>query len=113
MDTPSARSSAPLWAATPHSFRHKNAEGGGQTRVWLMDPKDARHGERLMRNFSDWPSDGSACSLSSVLETGPIPQKYYLSGKASAGILRRAEKRGKALPELLKQALESVANKLL
>lgn len=35
-----------------------------------------------------------------------MPLKYYLSPKACQGILRRAEKRGKELPESLKQALE-------
>lgn len=32
-------------------------------------------------------------------------RKYYLSVKACLGILRRAEKRGKELPEILRQAL--------
>ena len=31
--------------------------------------------------------------------------KYYLSARACEGILRRADKRGKELPEVLKQAL--------
>lgn len=38
-----------------------------------------------------------------------MPQRYYLSPKACAGILRRAEKRGKALPAALAAALRSVA----
>lgn len=48
--------------------------------------------------------------LSSVLETGPIPERFFLSAKACAGILRRAEKRGKVLPEVLKQALREAAS---
>ena len=36
--------------------------------------------------------------------------KYNLSAKAAAGILRRAEKRGKKLPTILKKALEDVAS---
>lgn len=110
---PSAPSSRPLWDAIPPSFRHANAGDGGATRVWLMDQKDAALGGRLMRNFSAWPSAAAVCSLSSVLETGPIPRKYFLSAKACAGILRRAEKRGKALPPMLKAALESVAATLV
>jgi len=43
-----------------------------------------------------------------VLERGSIPRRYFLSGKACAGILRRAAKRGKTLPPLLEQALRSV-----
>ena len=47
--------------------------------------------------------------LSQVLETGSIPQRYFLSSTACAGILRRAEKRGKTLPAALQQALAAVA----
>ena len=47
--------------------------------------------------------------LSKVLERGPVHQKYFLSEKACSGILRRAERRGKALPEPLRQALQAVA----
>jgi hypothetical protein len=44
----------------------------------------------------------------SILEAD-VPEKYYLSPKACQGILRRAERRGKKLPELLEVALVSVA----
>jgi hypothetical protein len=47
-------------------------------------------------------------SLSQVLENGPVPQRYFLSEKACSGILRRAEKRGKQLPEQLRAALTAV-----
>jgi hypothetical protein len=47
----------------------------------------------------------SASSLSRILEAAPHP-KYYLSRTACLGILRRAKKRGKELPPVLKQALE-------
>ena len=60
-------------------------------------------------NGSDWPSAVAVCSLSDVLETGPLPQRFYLSQKACAGILRRAEKRGKELPPMLREALQAVA----
>lgn len=49
--------------------------------------------------------------LSEILETGPVPARYYLSARACAGILRRAEKRGKELPLALRQALETVAQR--
>ena len=38
-----------------------------------------------------------------------VDPKYNLSAKAAAGILRRAEKRGRSLPPLLLTALERVA----
>ena len=50
----------------------------------------------------------SVCSLSDILEIGGVPQRYFLSAKACAGILRRAEKRGKKLLPLLQLALHSV-----
>lgn len=48
--------------------------------------------------------DGTVCGLSDILEYDPDP-KYNLSWKACYGILKRAENRGKVLPEPLKDAL--------
>lgn len=77
----------------------------------------AWHGEYMMRSFGEKPSilteessfpalpNGVEESrLSQILTDRPHP-KYYLSAKAAAGILRRAAKRGKELPEVLKNAL--------
>ena len=63
-----------------------------------------------MPNTSEFPSDAAVCSLSDVLEAGPVPQRFFLSPKACAGILRRAEKRGKSLPPFLAEALRAVAS---
>jgi len=61
-------------------------------------------------NTPVWPNDASVCSLSDVLEeTGSVPQRFFLTPRACAGILRRAAKRGKELPPQLKAALEEVA----
>ena len=74
------------------------------------------HGGCWTLNGAEWtgsqkPSrnDGDVSSLSDVLETHNVPPKYFLSAKACSGILRRAEKRGKELPQLLKQALEQTS----
>ena len=68
-------------------------------------------GESWTLSTSDWPNAASVCSLSDILEpTGDIPQRFYLSGKACRGILRRAEKRGKELPLQLAHALKAVAD---
>jgi hypothetical protein len=56
------------------------------------------------------PPDERA-SLSDVLETGPHLLKYCLSPKAAAGILRRAERRDRVLPESLMTALRAVAER--
>ncbi len=67
--------------------------------------------EFLTLNTSEWPRDAAVCSLSQTLEVGSVPQRFFLSAKACAGILRRAEKRGKALPELLRQALMAATSR--
>jgi phage-related holin len=68
--------------------------------------------EFLTLNTSEWPKDAEECLLSDTLEIGDLPQRFYLSEKACKGILNRAEKRGKKLPSMLKEALEIVANQL-
>jgi hypothetical protein len=70
------------------------------------------HTEFLTLNTSEWPKDADVCLLSDTLEIGDVPQRFYLSAKACAGILRRAEKRGKTLPQPLQQALHSVAQEM-
>ena len=49
--------------------------------------------------------DEGVSSLSDILETGDLPQKYYLTEKHCQGILHRAEKKGKKLPEKLRKIL--------
>jgi hypothetical protein len=74
-----------------------------------MDPGAELRGAFSTLNISDWPNAAAVCSLSQVLETGSISQRFFLSSKACAGILRRAEKRQKTLPPALQAALEAVA----
>ena len=68
--------------------------------------------ECLTLSTSEYHSDTGVCSLSDILETGDVPPKFYLSPRACAGILRRAEKRGKSLPQFLAAALQAVASEL-
>ena len=63
----------------------------------------------LTLSSSEFHSAAVACSLSDILERGSVPQRYYLSPRACRGILRRAERRGKALPPALLTALTQVA----
>ena len=66
-----------------------------------------------MLSTSEYPSGGAeSSSLADVLETSEVPQKYYLSAKACAGILTRAARRGKKLPEALETALRAQAGDL-
>ena len=66
-------------------------------------------GECWIASISEWPNDAVVFSLSDILETGDVPQKFYLSPKACRGILRRAEKRGRELPSALRSSLEQTA----
>lgn len=85
-----------------------------QTEEGILEPSLGRWGtwgmgspiEFWTLNGSDSPKEESVCLLSDVLEIGKVQQKYYLSQKACAGIIRRAEKRNKKLPEMLHQALQ-------
>ena len=88
----------------PSSGRWANSGMGGPTESWT----------RSMCEWTDTlvpsPSDDGVCSLSHVLEDSrDVPARFYLSQKACAGILRRAERRGKTLPPLLLEALKSAA----
>ena len=61
-------------------------------------------GECMTRNTGESPNAAVVSRLSQILEVTP-QEKYSLSAKACQGILRRAERRGKDLPEMLKTVL--------
>ena len=63
---------------------------------------------RRLEGLGESHKDGGVYLLSSILQEH-VPDRYSLSPKACQGILRRAEKRGKELPEVLKRALERQA----
>ena len=65
-------------------------------------------GDCTMPNFGESPSVDVESQLSQILEETAQP-KYYLSPRACQGILKRAEKKGKALPDILRKALETQA----
>lgn len=62
------------------------------------------HGAFLMHSFGESPSAAAESRLSQILEENAHP-KYFLSARACAGIIRRAERRGKELPTMLREAL--------
>ena len=104
-----------FWQDFAERLIPSHQDASGQTQVWCLDRNAPLPGAFSMLNFSEWPSaaGGSLCSLSEVLETGPLPERFFLSAKACSGILRRAEKRGKQLPAPLMQALVAVAEQEL
>jgi len=87
----------------PSSGGWSNSGMGSPTESWTLNTSEWNH------TLVPSPSVGGVCSLSDVLEpTGSVPQRYYLSARACAGILRRAANRERELPELLRLALERV-----
>ena len=63
-------------------------------------------GRFTMHSFGELPREDADCRLSEILVDTPHP-KYSLSAKACKGILTRADRRGKGLPEILRKALEN------
>lgn len=76
--------------------------GGATTMKWEDD--GAWLGECMTRNTGESPNAAVVSRLSQILEVTP-QEKYSLSAKACQGILRRAERRGKDLPPVLKEVL--------
>jgi hypothetical protein len=63
----------------------------------------------ILETFEDWSERHALMSYSDRVS---YIQDYYLSPKACAGILRRAQVMGKEIKGQLKDALESVASQL-
>ena len=60
----------------------------------------------LEQNIGDYPREPNPTLLSEILQDDADP-RYNLSAKACRGILNRANKRGKKLPDVLREALEA------
>jgi hypothetical protein len=80
----------------------------GEAQVWSLGRGGAPPGDSLTLNTSACPNDAVASSLSQVLEAD-VPPRFFLSPRAAAGILHRAEKRGRELPSRLKESLMDLA----
>lgn len=81
----------------------------GRTRVVCLGKNESWPGGCSTLNTSEWPNAAAVCLLSAVLAPDSVRPTHYLSPAACLGILRRAEKRGRALPAALRQALEAQA----
>jgi len=87
----------------------KKTRNGSQTDVSTMTwVNGALLGEYTTHSFGECPKEENESRLSQILEDCPHP-KYYLSEKACLGILRRTERRGKKLPEVLEKVLNNQA----
>ena len=83
-------------------LQERTESGQNLERFPVMD--GLLHGDCSTLNTGESPSAARESRLSWILEDN-VPQKFYLSARACQGILVRASRRGKPLPELLKQAL--------
>ena len=80
----------------------RRASGQRQDASWQMG--GALLGEYSMHSFGESPKEDVESHLSQILEDNPH-QKYCLSDRACLGILNRANRRGKVLPNVLEEAL--------
>lgn len=99
-----------FWACSREQWSKSHPEAGRppDSSPEFLTPTESRT-ECLTLSIAEFPSGGVASSLSDILETTDLPQRYFLSSRACAGILRRAARRGKELPAALLAALQSVA----
>ena len=100
--TPSLRKSA-VYRRSPYLYLDRRA-GHGLLPGLLWERDSLLLGGYWMLNFGVSPREEIASSLWQILED-TVPEKYYLSPTACGSIIRRADKRGKKLPEILRKAL--------
>ena len=98
----SSRRSAPSSNRELMFLDLRGGAGGLLGVSWVADT--ALPGVSTTLNIGECPSAVRESTLSQILDLN-APEKYSLSAKACAGILRRAKRRGKELPGMLKDAL--------
>lgn len=106
--------SEPCWKNLPalnsQTFQFLDLRIGGADGAKLEQSPEADglwHGDSSTLNTGEYPNAERESLLSWILEDN-VPQKYYLSARACQGILTRASRRGKPLPDILRQALMDV-----
>jgi site-specific DNA-cytosine methylase len=81
------------------------------SRRWPTSGFSTARGACWTADTSESPSDGDASSFLPDVLQEDAPQRFYLSPKAAAGIIRRAKKRGRKLPKELAPALTELARR--
>src|SRR5690606_31093697 len=104
--------SAVSWQRLPGSKGVKFSLQGkdGQMQVTCLGPEVRWPGESLTVNTSAFPNAANVSLLSHMLETDLPPSilaRYSSSAELKAGVLRRANDRGKPLPRFLEAALKT------
>ena len=92
------------YIAPDYQFLDLSSDAGNLLGQYEWTTRSALHGGCWLRNTGPSPRDAIESFLSQILEDHP-PKKYYLTTAACLGILRRAEERGKPLPQALDTAL--------
>lgn len=104
LSKPSRKLPTPTFMCLNLNKRHLGQDLLGNTQAMWLAMDGASLGERLMLNTGEYPNVVVESTLSQILEAN-APTKYYLSARACQGILNRAERRGKKLPQMLEDAL--------
>lgn len=105
-----AKTSGPCWKNLPawnnQTLQFLDLRGGADGAKPEQSPETDGlwHGDSSMLNTGEYPREENVSLLSQILEVN-VPQKYYLSARACHRILTRASRRGKPLPDILRQAL--------
>lgn len=80
----------------------RTGNGETQEKSWVIT--FPLHGDYSTLNTGECPNEENASILWQILQED-APEKYYLSAKACEGILRRAERKGKELPPMLREEI--------
>lgn len=96
--------SLPAWKNQTLQFLDLRGGADGAKPEQLQEMDGPWLGDSSTLNIGECPREENVSLLSWILEDN-VPQKYYLSARACQGILTRASKRGKPLPDILRQAL--------
>lgn len=94
----------PAWNNQTLQFLDLRGRADGAKPEQLPEMDGPWIGDSSTLNIGECPREERESRLSWILEDN-VPQKYYLSARACQGILTRASRRGKPLPDILRQAL--------
>ena len=93
---------------TAFSLATEDETSQSYSRRWTNSGMVSR-GVCLIAKTSESPSNAVASTLLPCIETGEVPEKYFLSSNAAIGILRRVDQMGRNLPPSFRRSLEILA----
>ncbi len=93
---------------TGFSLATEDETSQSYSRRWTNSGMVSR-GVCLTAKTSESPSNAEESTLLPCIEIGRVPEKYFLSPNAAAGILRRVDRMKRNLPPSFRQSLEILA----